>query len=218
MPSLLRGRETAHSWWKQPTIYLGLWLLTYMAASFIPWGQLLGYRSLVFFTRIGWLSSPPLKAFVDWCGEPRHAVIAMAAGTTLLTVQFWPSQIPRWRGREAAMLLIGCLILLGTALILPELGWHIDHGYFPHEATFPSGHMSGFLCTYLAIWAIGSRPWRRRVDFLLLPATLVIGGAIVAQSAHTPWDVLGPTSLTLATRSLIQQFHQHPIVETAQAD
>lgn len=195
------------SWRKQPLTYLGLWLLCYVAASVIPWTQLIGYRLLVVLTDIRWLSSPSLQAVVSWLGEPRHAVASVAAGTVLLAIQFWPRRTLRWRGREAVILLLGCLALLGTALVLPKLGWHVDHGYFPHEATFPSGHMSSLMCFYLTTWGIGWRHWRLLVDILATPILLLLGAAIIAQSAHTLWDVLGPVMLALATRSSLSLIH-----------
>lgn len=192
------------SWWKRPLTYLGLWLFCYVAASVIPWTQLIGYRSLVFLTGISWLSSEPLKAVVAWLGEPRHAIAGMTAGPLLLILQFSPLRTPRWRGREAGILLVGCLALLGTALVLPKLGWHVDHGYFPHEATFPSGHMSALMCLYLAIWGIGWGRWRRFVDMMVAPILIVVGAAIIAQSAHTIWDILAPLFLAAATRQLFR--------------
>lgn len=201
MPSAMRAAPNGRSWWRRPLLWLGLWAVTYVAASAIPWTQLLGYRSLVFFAGLPWLSSPPLEAIVDWLGQPRHAIAAMLAGALLLAVQFWPSRVPRWRGREAGILLLGSLALLGTALILPELGWHVDHGYFPHEATFPSGHMSALLCFYLAVWGIGWGRWRRIVEVLAAPILVIVGSAIIAQSAHTIWDTLGPFFLALTVSS-----------------
>lgn len=192
------------SWWRRPLTYLGLWLFCYVAASVIPWAQLLGYRSLVFFTEISWLSSKPFKIIVTWLGEPPHAIATMAGGTLVLLLRFSPRRTPRWRGLEAGILLLGCLALLGTALVLPKLGWHVDHDYFPHEATFPSGHMSTLMCLYLTVWGIGWGWWRRFVDILAAPILLVIGAAIIAQSAHTVWDILGPLFLAATTRQLLQ--------------
>lgn len=195
-------------WWKQPLTYLGLWLFCYVAASVIPWTQLIGYRSLVFFTGISWLSSDPLKAIIVWLGEPRHAITAMTAGTALLALQFSPRRTPRWRGREGGILLVGCLALLGTALVLPKLGWHVDHGYFPHEATFPSGHMSGFLCIYLALWSLGGRRWKRMFSTAGVLTAPLIGASIMANSAHTIWDVLGPIELTTMTMLILERHVQ----------
>lgn len=103
---------------------------------------------------------------------------------------------------------MSALGIVGSALLLtfavPHLDAYIDYGWFPHESTFPSGHMAGFLASFLMLGAVipEGRGWRLTMTVSASLIGCVLGIVILAVTAHVLWDVLGSVFLFLAIRPL----------------
>ena len=155
-----------------------------MLSATVPPAQALGYWILVELGHVRRALPPDLLNAVVTAGSlpVTGCVLVLSAVIHLLR-----------RGWKRSVVVVAplCLVLAFTTA-LPHLGLHVDHGWFPHYATFPSGHMSGFLASCIALGSLMESPrWRTAKTVLGAVGGGVIALAILSVTAHTFWDVLG---------------------------
>ncbi|MDU0347533.1 hypothetical protein [Actinomyces sp. MRS3W] len=165
-------------------------LLTWLVSATAAPAQELGYRVLVEFGALREaVGANILSAAIALGSLPVCCLAALVALGIGLSAG---------RRRELAWAGAGAGLLLFTVLVLQQLGLHIEHGWFPHEGTFPSGHLAAFLAAWMLWRAAVGAGYRRAVDVGAGVLGSCLAVALLAGTAHTLWDVVGSAALGLA--------------------
>lgn len=180
----------------RPTFWIIVFLVTWLLSATVEPVQALGYWLLVELGGVRRACPTWLLSFIMTLGSlPTTAFVTFTCTVIRLIRQSWKPAV------VTLSLVCGILVLVST---LPRLDLYIDYGYFPHESTFPSGHMAGYLVSLLMLGTVASGRAGRLT--MTVSATLigcVLGVVILSATAHVLWDVLGSVFLFLAVRPLI---------------
>ena len=189
--------DTRMSAWSRPLIWSAAFLACWITSATIGPAQALGYQALVDLGAVRQVCPSWLLAFAVSLGSLPVTVSVFAACAL--------SSLVRLRSRKTLRPLVVSALTLLLAATLPLLGLHIYHGWFPHYATFPSGHMAGFLLSSLSLRLLSdATPWRRAIWGLTVLGGSLVGVAILSTTAHTFWDVLGSACLALVVLPLLE--------------